>query len=151
MSDSLQAHELQHARLPCPSPSPGTHSNTCSSSWWRHPTISFSVSPFSSCPQSSPASVFSSESAVCIRWPQYWSFSFSISPSNEYSGWFFFFLGLTGLTSLLSRGLSRVFSNTAVQKHQFFGAQPSVSSKSHIRTWLLKKAMALTIRTIIGK
>ena len=90
MSDSLQARELQHARLPCPSPSPGTHSNTCSSSWWRHPTISFSVSPFSSCPQSSPASVFSSESAVCIRWPQYWSFSFSISTSNEYSGWFFF-------------------------------------------------------------
>ena len=69
--------------------------------------------------------IFSSESALCIRWPKYWSFSFSISPSNEYSGLIFFFLRSTGLISLLSKGLLRVFSNTTVQKHQFFGAQLS--------------------------
>ena len=71
--------------------------------------------------------VFSDESAIHIRWPKYWSFSFSISPSNEYSG-------LTGLISLWSTGLSRVFSNTTVQKHQFFGAQLSLWSNSHIHT-----------------
>ena len=116
MSDSLQARELQHARLPCPSPSPGTHSNTCSSSWWRHPTISFSVSPFSSCPQSSPASVFSNESAVCIRWPQYWSFSFSISPSNEYSGWFFFFFRIDWFDLLAFQGTLKESSSAPLFK-----------------------------------
>ena len=87
MSDSLQSHESQHARPPCPSPTPGVHSNSCSSSRSCHPAISSSVVPFSSCPQSFPASgFFSSESVLHIRWPKYWSFSFSISPSNEYSG-----------------------------------------------------------------
>ena len=81
--------------------------------------------------------VFSNESVLHIRWPKYWSFSFSSSPSNEYSGWFP--LGLTGLISLQSKGLSRVFSNTTVQKHQFFGAQPSSQSKSHIHTWPMEK------------
>ena len=79
--------------------------------------------------------VFSTESALGIRWPKYWSFSFSISLSNEYSG---FPLRLTGLISLQSKGLSRVFSKTTVQKNQFFGAQPSLSSSSHIHTWLLE-------------
>ena len=83
--------------------------------------------------------VFSNESALRIRWPKYWRFSFSISPSNEYSGFFFEYsgfisLGLTGLISLQSKGLSRVFSNTTVQKHQFFGAQPSLWSNAHIHT-----------------
>ena len=78
-SDSLQPHELQHARPPCPSPTPGVHSNSCPSSQRCHPAISSSVIPFSSCPQSSPASVFSNESTLHIRWPKYWSFSFSIS------------------------------------------------------------------------
>ena len=78
--------------------------------------------------------VFSNESVLCIRWPKYWSFS--ISSSNEYSG---LTLGLTGLISLQSKGLSRVFSNTTVQKHQFLGAQPSLWSNSHIQTWLLEK------------
>ena len=73
--------------------------------------------------------VFSNESSPRIRWPKYWSFSFSISPSNEY--WDCFPLGLTGLISLLSKGLSRIFSSTAVQKHQFFGAQPSLQTDSH--------------------
>ena len=76
--------------------------------------------------------VFSNELALCIRWPKYWSFSFSISPSNEYSG--LISIGMTGLISLQSKGLSRVFSNTTVQKHQFWGAQPSLWSNCHIRT-----------------
>ena len=85
MSNSLWPHGLQHARLPCLSPSPRACSNSCPLSQWCHPTISSSVSPFS-CLQSFPASVFSNESAVCIRWPKCWSFNFSISPSNDYSG-----------------------------------------------------------------
>ena len=85
MSDSLRPHESQHARLPCPSPSPGVCSNSCPLSQWFHPTSSSSVSPFSSYTQSFPESVFSSESALHIRWPEYWSFSFSTSLSSEYS------------------------------------------------------------------
>ena len=85
MSDSLQPHGLQHARLPCPSLSPGVCSNSYPLNQWCHPTISSSVAPFSSCPQSFPASVFSNELALRIRCPKYWSFSFSISPFNEYS------------------------------------------------------------------
>ena len=81
--------------------------------------------------------VFSNESVLHIRWPEYWSFSFSISPSNEYSG--LIFLGLTCLISLLTKELSRVFSNTTIQKHQFFSAQLSLWSNSHIHTWLLEK------------
>ena len=87
VSDSLLSHGLQHARLPCPSPTPGAWSNSCPLSTWCHPTISSSVIPFSSCLQSFPAiRVFPNESVLCIRWPKYWSYSFSISPSNEYSG-----------------------------------------------------------------
>ena len=86
-SDSLWPHGLQHARLPYPSPIPGACSNSCPSSWWHHPTISSSVLPFSTSLQSFPAiRVFFNESVLHIRWPKYWSFSFSISPSNEYSG-----------------------------------------------------------------
>ena len=85
--DSLWPHGLQHSRLPCLLPSPGACPNSCPLSQWCHPTISSSVTSFSSCPQSLPASgFFSSESALYIRWPKYWSFSFSISPSNEYLG-----------------------------------------------------------------
>ena len=80
--------------------------------------------------------VFSNELALCIRCPKYWSFSFSIGPSNDIQGWFS--LELTGLISLLSKGLSRVFFSTTIQKHQFFGAHPSFWSNSHIRTWLLE-------------
>ena len=81
--------------------------------------------------------VFSRESTLRMRWPKYWSLSFSISPSSEYSGWFP--LGWTGWISLQSKGLSRVFSNTTVQKHQFLSAQPSSQSNSHIHTWPLEK------------
>ena len=86
MSNSLRPHESQQARPPCPSPTPGVHSNSCASSRWCHPAISSSVVPFSSCPQSLPASVFSNESTLRMRWPKYWSFSFSIIPSKEIPG-----------------------------------------------------------------
>ena len=86
VSNSLWPHGLQHARLPCPSSTPGACSNSCPLSQWCHQAISSSVIPFSSHLQSFPASVFSNESVLCIRWPKYWSFSFSISSSNEYSG-----------------------------------------------------------------
>ena len=84
MSNCSQPHGLHHARLPCPSPSPRVYSNSCALSQCCHPTISSSVIPFSSCPPSFPAIVFSNDSALHIRWPKYWSFSFNISPSNEY-------------------------------------------------------------------
>ena len=86
VSDSLRPHELQHARPPCLSPSPRVHSDSHPSSQWCHPAISSSVIPFSSFPQSLPASVFSNESTLRMRWPKYWSFSLSISPSNEHPG-----------------------------------------------------------------
>ena len=86
VSDSLPPHESQHTRPPCPSPTPGVHSNSRPSSRWYHPAISSSVIPLSSCPQSLPASVFSNESTLHMRWPKYWSFSFSITPSKEHPG-----------------------------------------------------------------
>ena len=124
-SDSLWPHGLQHASLPCPSPATGAHSNTYPSSEWCHPTIA-SCCPLLLPPLIFPSiRVFSNESVLCIMWPKYWSFSFSISFSNEYSG-LIFFLGLIDWISLQSKGLSRVFSNTTVQKHQFLGAQLSL-------------------------
>ena len=86
VSDSLQPHESQHTRPPCPSPTPGVHSDSHPLSQWCHTAISSSVIPFSSCPQSLPASVFSNESTLRMRWPKYWSFSLGISPSNEHPG-----------------------------------------------------------------
>ena len=88
MSDSLQPHESQHTRPPCPSPAPRVHSNSRPSSWWCHSAISSSVVPFSSCPLPIPPSirVFSNESTLHMRWPKYWSFSFSITPSKEHPG-----------------------------------------------------------------
>ena len=137
MSDCLWPHESQHARPPCPSPTPGGHSDSCPSSQWCHPAISSSVLPFSSCPQSLPASDFCNESTLRMRWLNYWSFSFSIIPSKEIPGLIAF--RMDWLDLLASKGLSRVFSNTTVQKHQFFGTQPSSQSNSHIHTWLLEK------------
>ena len=131
----FEHHGLQHSRLPCPSPSPGACSNSCPLSQWCHPTISFSVNPFSSCPQPFPASlVFSSESALLIRWPKYWSFSFSASVLlMNIQDWFP--LGLTDLISLLSKGLSRDSSNITVQKHHFFSVQPSLWSLTSIHDY----------------
>ena len=138
MSGSLQPHELQHTRLPCPSLSPGVCSNSRPLSQWCHPTISSSATPFYSCLQSFPES-----GSVPISWPFTTggqSIGASASPSAlpmNIQGWFPF--RMTCLISLLSKGLLRVFSSTSVQKHQFFGTQPSLWSKSHIHTWLLEK------------
>ena len=125
MSDSLRPHELQHARLPCPSPIPRVYSNSSPLSQWCHPTISSSVIPFSSCPQSFPASGSFQMSQLSTSGGQSIgvSASTSVLPMNT-QDWFP--LGWTGWIFLQSKGLSRVFSNTAVQKHQFFGAQLSL-------------------------
>ena len=135
-SGSLQPHGLQHARLPCPSPTPGVCSNSCPSSQWCHPTISSSIVPFSSCFQSFPASGSFQMSQFFTSGGQTSSTSASVLLMNI-QDWFP--LGFTGLITLQSRGLSRVFSNTTVQKHKFFGAQPSLWSNSHIHVWLLEK------------
>ena len=137
LCDSLRPHELQHARPPCPSPTPGVHPNACPLSWWCHPTISSSVVPFSSCLQSLPASESFLMSQLRMRWPTYWSFSFTISASENTQDWSP--LEWTSWISLQSKGLSRDFSNTTVQKHQFFGAQLSSQSNSHVHTWPLEK------------
>ena len=134
MSNSLRPHELQHARPPCLSPTPGVHSNSCPLSRWCYPAISSSVILLPPIPPR--IRVFSNESTLHMRWPKYWSFNF-ISPSNEYSGLISF--RLTGLISLVSMGLSRVLSSTTVQNHQFFATQPSLWSSSHICTRLLEK------------
>jgi len=120
MSDSLRPHETQHDRPPCPSPTPGVHPNPCPLSRWCHPTISSSVVPFSSCPQSFPASGSFQMSQLFATVSQSIgvSASKSVLPMNtqDWSP-----LGWTGWISLQSKGLSRVFSNTTVQNHQFFG------------------------------
>ena len=141
---------LQHARPPCPSPTPGIYSNSCPSSQWYQPTISSSVVPFSSCLQSFPVPGFFPVSQFFESGGQNIgvSASASVLPMNI-QDWFP--LGWTGLTSSQSKGPSRVFSNTTVQKHQFFGAQLSLWSNSHIHTWLLEKTTALTIWTFVGK
>ena len=123
VSDSLRPHGLQHARLPCPSPSSRVCSNSCPLSQWCHPTISSSVFPFSSCPQSFPASGSFLVSQFFASGGQSIGVSASVLPMNI-QDWFP--LRWTGLISLLSKGLSGVFSNTTVRKHQFFGAQPSL-------------------------
>ena len=134
MSYSFQPHGLQHARLPCPSPSPGACLNSCPLSRWYHPTISTSVIPFSSCLQSFPKSGYFLMSRIFTSGGQSIgaSGSASVLPMNI-QDWFP--LGLAGLISLLSKGPSRVFSNTRVRKHQLFGDQPSLWSNSHIHTW----------------
>ena len=136
MSDSLRPHESQRARPPCPSPFP--ISNSCPSSQWCHPAISSSVVPFSSCPQSLPAA----ESFPVSQLFTWGSQSTGVSALGSFlpkksqgwspSEW-------TGCISLQSKGLSRVFSNTTVQKHQFFGTQLSSQSNSHIHTWPQEK------------
>ena len=140
VSDSLRPHGLQRTRLPCPSPTPRACSNSCPSSRWCHPTITFSVVPFSSCLQSFPASG---------SFPMSWFFpsggqsigtsaSASVLPMNI-QDWFS--LGWTSWISLQSKGLSRVFSNTTVQEHQLFNAQLCLWFTSHIHTRLLGKPL----------
>ena len=138
VSNSLRPHESQHTRPPCPSPTPGVHSDSCPPSQWCHPATSSSVVPFSSCPQSLPAS-----ESFPMSQPFPWggqstgvSALASFLPKKS-QGWFP--SEWIGWISLQSKGLSRVFSNTTVQKHQFFGVQPSSQSSSHIHTWPLEK------------
>ena len=136
VSDSLWPHGLQHARPPCPSPTPRVYANSCPSSQWCHPTISSSVVSFSSCLQSFPASRSFQMSQLFTSGAQSIGASASALPMNiqDWSP-----LGWTGWISLQSKGLSRIFSNTTVQKHQFFGAQLSLWSNSHVPTRLLEK------------
>ena len=138
VSDSLWPHEPQHARPPCPSPTPRVYPNPCPSSQWCHPAISSSVIAFSSCPQSLPESG-SFPMSQLFEWGGQSTrvlASTSVLPVNtqECSP-----LGWTGWIFLQSKGLSRVFSKTTVQKHQFFGAQLSSLSNSYIHTWPLEK------------
>ena len=144
MSNSLRSHGLQHARLPCPSPTPGSCSNSCPSSWQCHPTISSSVVPFSSCLLSFPTSGSFPMSQLFASGSQSIGASASASvPPTNVQDWFP--LGLIDLISLQSKGLSSVFSNTTVQKHQFFGSQlygPYVTTG---------KTMALTRWTFVSK
>ena len=138
VSNSLWPHGLQHTRLPCPSPTPGACSNSCPLSQCCHPTSSSSVVPFSSCLQSFPALGFFPRSQFFTSGGQ--SIGASTSASvllMNIQNWFP--LGLTDLITLLSKGLTRVFSNTTVQKHQFFSTQLSLWSKSHIHTLPLEK------------
>ena len=139
VSNSLWCHGLQHARLPCPSLSPGVSLNTYLLSGWCYSTISSSVTAFSSCLQYFPASVSFPVNQLFTSGGQSIRASApaSVLPKNI-QDWFP--LRLTGLVSLQSKGLSRVFSNTTVQKHQFFGLQPSLWSNSHIHIWLLEKS-----------
>ena len=150
VSDSLWPHGLQHARPPCPSPTPGVHSNSCPPSRWCHPAISSSVVPFFSCPQSFPASGSFQMSHLFTPGGQSIgvSASTSVLPMNtqEWSP-----LGWTGWISLQSKGLSRVFSNTTAQKHQFFSVQLSSQSNSHIHTWLLEKPQPWLAGPLLAK
>ena len=138
VSGSLRPHGLQHARPPCPSPTPRVHPNSCPSSQWCHPTISSSVIPFSSCLQFFPAS--GSFLMSCLFPSGGWSIGASASASvlpMNIQDWFPF--RWTGWISLQSNGHSRVFSSTTVKKHQFFNSQPSFWSKCHVSIWLLEK------------
>ena len=150
MPDSLWPHWLQHASLPCPSPSPGACSNSCSLSWWCHPTISSSVIPFSYCLQSFPdqglfqwVSSLHQVAKVLVLQPQHQSLQW------RFRKWRFH-LGMNGWISLQSKGLSRVFSNTIVQNHQFLGAQPSLWSNTYICTWL-GNTITVTRQTFVSE
>ena len=132
VSDSLWPHGLQHARPPCPSPTPRVYSNSCPSDHLICHSLLFLPSIFPS------MRVFSNESVLCTRWPKYWSFSCSISHSNEYSGLVSFRIDWLDLLAVQGTYKSLLFWTT-VQKHQFFGSQLSLWSNSHIHTWLLEK------------
>ena len=138
MSDSSWPHGMQHTRPPCPSPTPGVHSDSCPLSRWCHPTISSSVIPFSSHLQCFPESGSFQMSQFFASGGQYIGVSAlaSVLPKKS-QGWSP--LEWTGWISLQSKGLSRVFSNTTVQEHQFFSALPSSQSNSHIHTWPQEK------------
>ena len=148
VSDSLQPHELQHARPPCPSPTPRVHSNSHPSSRWCHPAITSSVVPFSSCPKSLPASDFSNGSTLHTRWPKHWSFSFSISPSKEHPGTISFrmdWLDLLVVQGILKSHLQHHSSKASILRCSgFFTVQ---LSHPYITTG---RIIALTRWTFVG-
>ena len=147
MVDSLWPHALQHTRPPCPSPTPRAYSNSCPLSLWCHPAISSSVIPFSSCLQSFPASgSFPNESVLHIRWPKFWSFRFSISPSNEYSGLFSFRLDLLAVQGTLKSLLQHHNSKAPIIWHSAF----FIVQHSH-PYMTIGKTIALTRWTFAGK
>ena len=149
VSDSLRPHESQHASPPCLSPILGVHSNSCPSSWWCHPVISSSVVPFSSCPQSLPASGSFPMSQLCMRWPKYWSFSFSFIPSREIPGRISFrtdWLDLLAVQGTLKSLLQHHSSKASILRlSAFFTVQ---LSNPYMTTG---KAMALIRWTFVGK
>ena len=148
MSDSLWSHELQHTRPPCPSPTPRIHQNPCPSSQWYPPTISSSVVPFSSCPQSFPASGSFQMSQLCIRWPKYWSFNFSISPSNEHPGLISFrmdWLDLLAVHGTLKSLVQHHSSKASILWHSAF----FIVQLSHPQM-TAGKTLALTRWTFVG-
>ena len=150
MSDSLWPHESQHTRPPCPSPTPGVHSDSCPSSQWCHPVISSSIIPYSSCPQSLPASESFSMSQLFAWGGQITGVSALVSFLPKKSqGWSA--LEWIDWISWQSKGLSRVFSNTTLQKHQFFGFQPSSQPNSHIHTWPLEKITGYGFGPLLAK
>ena len=143
-------HEPQHTRPPCPSPTPGVHTNPCPLSWWCHPTISSSVIPLLLLPSIFPSMrVFSNESALCIRWPKYWSFSFNISPTNEHPGLISFrmdWLDLLAVQGTLKSLLQHHSSKAPILQHSaFFTVQ---LSHPYMTTG---KTIALIRRTFVGK
>ena len=149
MADSLRPRKSRHARPPYTSLTPGVYPNSCPSSRWCHPAISSSVIPFSSCPQSLPASEFSNESTLRMRWPKYWSFSFSISPSKEILGLISFrmdWLGVLAVQGTLKSLLQHHSSKPSILRHSaFFTVQ---LSHPYMTTG---KTIALTRRTFVGK
>ena len=150
VSDSLRPRRLHHDRPPCPSPTLGVYSNSCPSSWWCHPAISSSVVPFSSCPQSLPASgsFFSNESTLHMRWPKYWSFNFSIIPSKDHPGLISFRMDWLDLAvqetrrSLLQHHTSKA---SILRRSAFFTVQ---LSHPYMTTG---KTIALTRQTFVGQ
>ena len=150
MFNSLRPHVLQHARLPGLSPTPGDCSNSCALSQWCHPTISSSVVPFSSCLHSFPASgTFPVSQFFASSGQSIGASASALAFPMNIQDWFS--LGLTGLISLQPKELSRVSSNTRVQRHQFFGTQYSLWPNSYIHTWQLKKTIALTRCIFVDK
>ena len=150
VSDSLWTHGLQPTRLPCLSPTPGACSNSCPLIWWNHTTISSSVVPFSSYLQSFPVSVSFPMSQPFASGGQ--SITASVLASalpKNIQVWFP--LGLSGLISLPSKGLSRVFSSTIVRRHQVFSTQTFLLSSSYTRTWLLEKPYLWVYRLLLAK
>ena len=148
MSDSMGLHGLQHARLLCPSISPGVCSDSCPLSWWCYEDISCSPYPFSFCLQSFPALGSFPMSQLFASAGQNVGASTSALPVNI-QHWFP--LGLTGLISLMSKGLSRVFSSTVIRNHQFCGTQPSLWTNFHIHIWLLEKQQLWVNGSLLAK